>query len=300
MRIACGITLSLLTLAASGLAFAREDRTFDKTVAAQPRGVVDISDVAGSIEVSGWDRQEVSVHAELGDEVERVDVSSEGGRTTVKVVLPSHTHGHGEAELHVQVPKGSEIDVSAVSADIRVSGVLGVERLNAVSGDVTAELGDADVEAKTVSGDLRLKGHGSAARLHASSVSGDVHLEHGAGDFEGSTVSGELVVSLDSARSIRARSTSGDLRLEAKLAHGATVEATSVSGDVNVRAAAADGGFSYEVSTFSGDITDCFDIKPEHAGRYMPGSTLQGTRGEGAGHVRLKTMSGDVQLCDRS
>jgi hypothetical protein len=248
--------------------------------------------------VSGWDRQEVSVHAELGAEVERVDVSSEGGRTVVKVVLPTHTSRHGEAELHVQVPRESEVDVSAVSADIRLSGVLGVERLNAVSGDMTAELGNADVEAKTVSGELRLKGHGSSARLHISSVSGDVRLEHGAGDFEGSTVSGTLVVTLDSARSIRARSTSGDVRLEARLARGATVEASSVSGGVNVRAS-AEGGFSYEVSSFSGDVSDCFDVKPERA-RYMPGSTLQGTRGEGAGHVRIKTMSGDVQLCDRN
>ena len=298
MRMACGMALSLLALCASRLAAAGDDRTVDKTVSAQPRGVVDISNVAGSIEVTGWDRAEVSVHAEIGRDVERVDVSSEGGRTVIKVVLPSHTT-HGEAELHVRVPKESEVDVSAVSADIRVSGVLGVERLNAVSGDVTAELGNGDVEAKTVSGELRLKGHGSPARLHVSSVSGDVRLEHGAGDFEGSTVSGELVVSLDSAHSIRARSTSGDLRLESKLAHGAMVEATSVSGDVNVRASAED-GFSYEVSSFSGDITDCFDVKAERAGRYMPGSMLQGSRGGGAGHVRIKTMSGDVQLCDRS
>jgi DUF4097 and DUF4098 domain-containing protein YvlB len=300
MRIACGMALSWLALGVSAVALAGEDRTFDKTVPANARGVVDISNVAGSIEVSGWDRQEVSVHAELGDEVERVDVTSEGGRTVVKVVLPSHTNRHGDAELRVQVPKESEVDVSAVSADVRVSGVLGVERLNAVSGDVTAELGNADVEAKTVSGELRLKGHGAAARLHVSSVSGDVRLEHGAGDFEGGSVSGTLVVSLDSARSIRARTTSGDVRLEAKLARGATVEASSVSGDVSVRAAAADGGFSYEASSFSGDITDCFDVRPEHASKYMPGSTLQGTRGEGAGHVHIKTMSGDVQLCDRS
>jgi len=299
MRRACGMAVSLLALCASRMALARDDWTFDKTVAASARGVVDISNVAGSIEVSGWDRQEVSVHAVLGGEVERVDVSSEGGRTLVKVVLPSHTRGHGEAELHVQVPRESEVDVSAVSADIRLSGVLGVERLNAVSGDVTAELGNADVEAKTVSGELRLKGHGSAARLHISSVSGDVRLEHGAGDFEGSTVSGTLGVTLDSAGSIRARSTSGDVRLEAKLARGATVEATSVSGDVNVRASAED-GFSYEASSFSGDISDCFDVKAERAGQYMPGSRLQGTRGAGAGHVRIKTMSGDVQLCDRN
>jgi DUF4097 and DUF4098 domain-containing protein YvlB len=299
MRMACGMSVSLLLLGASTLALASDDRTFDKTIAAQPRGVVDISNVAGEIEVTGWDRQEVSVHAELGAQVERVDVSSEGGRTTVKVVLPNHTSGHGEAELQIHVPRESEVDVSAVSADIKLSGVLGVERLNAVSGDVTAELGNADVEAKTVSGELRLKGHGSPARLHVSSVSGDVRLERGAGDFEGSTVSGELVVSLDSARSIRARSTSGDLRLEAKLAHGAIVEATSVSGDVNVRASAED-GFSYEVSTFSGDISDCFNVKAERSGQYMPGSRLQGTRGGGAGNVRIKTMSGDVQLCDRN
>jgi len=41
-------------------------------------------------------------------------------------------------------------------------------------------------------------------------------------------------------------------------------------------------------------------VKAERTSQYGPGSVLQGTRGEGAGHVRLKTMSGDVQLCDRT
>jgi DUF4097 and DUF4098 domain-containing protein YvlB len=196
------------------------------------------------------------------------------------------------------VPRDSEVDVSAVSADIKITGVQGVERLNSVSGDVVGELGGADAEVKTVSGEIRLKGHGAPARLQVNSVSGDVRLEHGAGDFEGTTVSGTLGVTLDSARSIRARTTSGDVRLEAKLARGANVEATSVSGDVSLRGSAED-GYSYEVSSFSGDISDCFDVQAEH-GKYMPGSRLQGSRGQGAGHVRIKTMSGDVQLCDRN
>jgi hypothetical protein len=71
-----------------------------------------------------------------------------------------------------------------------------------------------------------------------------------------------------------------------------------VSGDLNVRAS-ADGGYAYEVSSFSGDITDCFNASPERTSKYGPGSRLEGTRGEGMGHLRLKTMSGDVQLCDR-
>ena len=105
-------------------------------------------------------------------------------------------------------------------------------------------------------------------------------------------------MSLDSARAVHARTTSGDLRIEGKLARGATLEASTVSGDLNVRAS-ADGGYAYQVSSFSGDITDCFNTSPERTSQYGPGSRLEGTRGDGAGHLRLKTMSGDVQLCDR-
>src|SRR5207302_6694717 len=134
----------------------------------------------------------------------------------------------------VQIPKDSELTVSAVSADVATAGVTGVQRLNTVSGDITAELGGSDLELKSVSGDVELKGHGQPARLHVSTVSGDVHLEHGAGDLEAGTVSGAMVVSLDSARSVRARSTSGDLRFEGRLTRGATVDASTVSGDLNV------------------------------------------------------------------
>ena len=297
MRMAYGLGLSLLAALAC-TAVNAGDGSFDRTVAAQPRGVVDISNVSGSVDVKAWDRAEVRVRAELGSDAERVDVSTEGGHTIIKVELPNHSRG-GEAELHVEVPKDSEVNVSAVTADVTSQGVLGIQRLSAVSGDVSAEIAGADVEARTVSGSIRLKGHGQPARLHVSTVSGDVHLEHGAGDFEGNTVSGSLTLSLDPARSVRWRSTSGDMRFTGKLARGATFEASSVSGDLGVRAS-AEGGFEYEVSSFSGDISDCFNVPSERTSKYGPGSRLQGTLGQGAGHVRLKTMSGDIQLCDRN
>jgi DUF4097 and DUF4098 domain-containing protein YvlB len=292
-RLAAAITV----LFASAAACASGDKTFERQVPAAARGVVDISNVSGTVVVTGWDRPEVSVRAELDEGVERVDVSTDHGRTSIKVILPHHSGHGGDADLHVQVPKDSELTVSAVSADVTTAGVTGVQRLNAVSGNVTAELAGSDLELKTVSGDVKLKGHGQPARLHMSTVSGDVHLEHGAGDLEAGTVSGTLVVSLDSARSVRTRTTSGDVHFEGKLARGADFDATSVSGDLNVRAS-AEGGYAYEISTFSGDISNCFNATPSEHG-HMSGHTLQGTRGDGAGHVRLKTMSGDVQLCDR-
>lgn len=297
MRIGLGLAGALLILLA-GTAASATDQIFDRQVPAQPRGVVEISNVGGNIEVSGWDRTEVSVHAELAGGAEGVEVSSESGHTSIKVRQP-HGFGHGgEARLQVKIPKDSELDVSAVSADVTTSGVLGVQRLNTVSGNVTAEIAGSEAELKTVSGNLQIKGHGQPARLRASTVSGDLHLAHGGGDIEASTVNGSLIVSLDSAHSVRARTTSGDLRLDGTLAHGATLEAGSISGSLDVRTS-ADGGFAYEVSSFSGDISDCFNASPERTSKYGPGTRLSGSRGEGMGHVRLKTMSGKVQLCDR-
>jgi DUF4097 and DUF4098 domain-containing protein YvlB len=275
------------------------EKTFEKVVPADPRGTVEISNVSGRIDVSGWERPEVSVHAELGSDVERVEVSSGHGHTTVKVNLTHHLFGgggDGDARLHVQVPKDSELSISAVSADVGTTGVQGVQRISAVSGDVTAELGGADLELKTVSGNIRLRGHGEPARLHVTSVSGDVHLEHGAGELEAGTVSGNLVVSLDSARSVRVRSTSGDLRFDGKLTRGADFDASTVSGDLTVHAA-ADAGYTYEVSTFSGQIENCFQQAVTERS-HGPGRSLEGSRGEGAGRVHVKAMGGDIHLCD--
>jgi DUF4097 and DUF4098 domain-containing protein YvlB len=276
--------------------------TFERVVAASARGVVEISNTSGTIDVTGSDRPEVSVKAELGSEVEQVEVTSSGDHTVVRVV-PRHGggfyFGHGETHLRVQVPKDSELDVSAVSANVRSVGVLGTQRLKSVSGDVTAEIGPADIEAKSVSGSVKLRGKGQPAKLHVSTVSGDLELKHAAGDLEATTVSGGVTADLDSARSVRLRSTSGDITFEGRLLRGADFDAQSVSGDLKVRAASED-GFEFEAASLTGDISDCFNVAPERSSTHGPGHKLNGTRGGGGGHVRLKSMSGEIELCDRN
>ena len=92
--------------------------SIDRKVAATANGEVVISNVSGSIDVRGWDRNEVQVNGHLGSGVERLDVESNGGRTVVKVVLLRGSHDDGEAEITVSVPKDSSVEVSAVSADV--------------------------------------------------------------------------------------------------------------------------------------------------------------------------------------
>jgi DUF4097 and DUF4098 domain-containing protein YvlB len=276
---------------------------FEQEVAADAKGTVEISSTTGTIDVTGADKAAVSVKAELGPEVEHVEVKSSGNHTTVRVILKPHgsggfNWGHDETHLRVQVPKDSVLDVSGVSANVTSSGVLGVQRLHSVSGDIAAETGPSDIEVKSVSGNVKVHGHGQPARLRLNTVSGDIELKHAAGELETSTVSGEISAELETARAFHARSTSGDITFEGRLGRDADVEAQSVNGDLKIHVA-SENGFQYELHTLSGDISDCFNVKAERSSEYGPGHKLEGTRGGGSAHVHLKTMSGDLDLCDK-
>jgi DUF4097 and DUF4098 domain-containing protein YvlB len=299
-------TVHRLLIAAAALSLSAwaygETTSFEREVNADPHGTVEISATNGTIDVTGWDKAAVAVKADLGSDVDHVEVTSSGNHTVVRVVPRSHVSlglgfSHDETHLRVQVPRESALEASTVSGNVTSAGVLGTQRLGAVSGDIAAEIGPADIEAKSVSGNVKLRGHGQPARLHVSSVSGDVELKHAAGELETHTVSGEITVELDPARAVHARSTSGDITFEGRLMHGADFDAQSVSGDLKLRASSED-GFEYEAQTLSGEISNCFNVEAERSSRYGPGRKLSGTRGAGGAHVRLKSMSGDLEMCD--
>jgi DUF4097 and DUF4098 domain-containing protein YvlB len=294
MRILSTITVALLLLAGAAQGEAKE---FEQRVPVDPKGAVEISNVAGRVSVSTWDRSEVEVRGELGDDVERVEVKTSGNRTFVKVVLPNMSTHDGDADLDVQVPQGVDLEISTVSADVSVSGVLGSQMLKTVSGDVRTELGGPRFQGKTVSGDMRLRGNSKSADLHLETVSGDITLDRGAGDVEAVTTSGDLHLEVDPAQSVRMRSVSGDLGFSGALDSAATLDAQTVSGDLTVRARAKS-GFEYEANTFSGDIDNCFGVQAQRTSQYAPGSRLDGKVGEGKARVRAKSMSGDVTICD--
>lgn len=300
MRTLPFFSLALVTVAASFALGTAQARTVQQQVAADPRGEVDVSDVAGRIEIVGWDKPQVAVTANLPNDSQRLEVRSDRGRTSVRVSRGGDGlfEGGGDVRLEVHVPRESEVNASGVSADITSHSVAGAQHLQSVSGAIEAELGSGANEVKSVSGSIHLTGTGAhSASLHVESVSGEVRIANLTGDLEATTISGELNAQLTAAHSVRAHTTSGDLQLKAGLDGNGTIEAETVSGDEHIAASEA-AGFQYEVRTFSGDIEDCFGQRPERTSQYGPGRRLDGTRGGGGGHVRIKSMSGDVSLCD--
>ncbi len=194
-----------------------------------------ISNVSGTIDVRGWDRNEVQVTGHLGRSVERLDLESSEGRTIVKVVLPHRGARDGDADIEVQVPKNSSVDVSAVSADVSSRGVLGTQRLKSVSGEVTADIAGNDSGVRSVSGDVTVRGVGKPNSLRVSSVSGSLDITNIGGKIEVVTVSGDARVQASEASEIRGRTTSGSLELFGKLTRDARVDVEGVSGDLMLR-----------------------------------------------------------------
>jgi DUF4097 and DUF4098 domain-containing protein YvlB len=267
---------------------------------------VEISNVAGTIDVQAWSRPEVEIRADVGAGVDRIDTTSDHGRISIKVIVPNHSFRSASADLHVRVPRDSDLDISAVSADVTASEVEGTQQLKTVSGTVKAEVFQKNAEIKSVSGDVVLRGRGKdagAAGIHVSTISGNIRIDRAGGDVEITSVSGDMNVRLDHpAHNVRARTTSGDVGFEGKLAQGAYLDAESVSGDLTVRAK-PEGSLDYEVNTFSGEIRNCMGTEAERVSKYGPGRRLNGTLGapgSSEAKVRLKTMSGDVELCNKS
>jgi hypothetical protein len=302
---------ALMALAAgivAATAARADDRSVERQVSAGPNGEVFIDNVAGSVVVSGWDRQQVAARAELGADALRLSVSTEGNQTHIRIegyagradnLIHLFEGVDGQARLTVQVPRGSQLSITGVSADIRSTGVAGAQHLQAVSGDIHADVFAAPVDVHTVNGDIRLSGNGQASHITAASVSGNVRVGQGAGDVQATSISGDLQLTLKPAGSVRLRTTSGDITIDGALAPNAMLDMNTVSGRIDLQAAAP-AGLTYDVNSFSGDIRDCFGQQAEHVSQYTPGTRLSGRRGSGEASLRIRTLSGDVSICDRA
>lgn len=268
----------------------------DKTLDAAPDGQVNVSNIAGSITVTGWTRNAVEVSGTLGRNVEELVFERNKDKVTIKVRVPRRGGRGIDSDLHISVPQGSSIDVSGVSADISVTDVMGEQRLHTVSGDVSTESAGSDVTAESVSGDVEIDGDKSDTETRASTVSGDVTLFRGSGTVSAESVTGDVIVDEGSFSRVDLSVVNGELLFRAELRQDGKLSAETVNGEVDVELV-GDVSAKIDVSTVNGRIRNCFGPEPERTSKYTPGWSLSFTEGDGDGRVDISTVNGGVNLC---
>ena len=280
---------AVLLMLASASAFA--GKSVDERWDMDANASVSIENIAGKIEIQGWDRNEAYLTGELGNSVDELEISASDSSLQI-TVANRNERNVDSTELKLMVPYGASIDANAVSADIDVSG-LDNEKLTAssVSGNVDVSATSQRVSIESVSGDVKFGGH--TERISAESVSGDVNLSGISGEVAATTVSGDMELRAGLIDSGKLETVSGDITAVAEISHNGKLSAESMSGDVTMMLPASQSGV-FKAESFSGRIST--DFGSVSNAKHGPGSHLKYKAGNGGAEVRVESFSGNIKL----
>ncbi len=286
-------TLTLLGMICTTSLVAAE---INESMDADADGTVSVSNVAGSVEVQGWSRNQVEVTGELGDDVEELIFERDGDEIEIKVRTRRRGSHDIDSDLVIKVPENSSLQVNTVSADIDVADVAGEQSLESVSGDIATEAHASDIDVNSVSGDLEVEGDDRAMRSRLSSVSGDIDTENLSGEIGVDSVSGDLVVASGVFERASLGTVNGDIVFQAQLLDNGRLDVETVNGSVDIEFA-GEVSARFDIETFNGDIRNCFGPKAVRVSEYGPGYELKFTEGGGSGRVTIETLNGDLRMC---
>jgi len=292
------ISFAILTLAlTANITWASQQ--VDETRDADADARIDVEIISGSIHVTGWDRNQVQVTGTIGDDVDALELSGSGRSISIELDVPDswgRRNREVDARLEISIPAGASLSVETVSADITVIEVGGAIELGSVSGTVKVSGSPSRAEVETVSGNIRVDGDQTA--IAAESVSGDVELTGVAETVEAASVSGNIEVSATEIERATFESVSGDLEFSGGLTAKGRLHAEAHSGNVTLLLP-ADTSATWEVETFSGNVTNEFGPGPKKASEHSPGKWLKFTTGSGDARITVDSFSGNVKFRKR-
>ncbi|MGA8768391.1 MAG: DUF4097 family beta strand repeat-containing protein [Candidatus Acidiferrales bacterium] len=166
--------------------FANIDQEFRQTYKLPAGGHFQLDNVNGSVQVDGWDRDEVEVQAVKSSQNDardldqvKIEVESHPGEVDVHTRYPTGQGAEVAVEYHIRVPNRVLLAcIQTVNGSLRVRGVDGGGELRSVNGNVEVTESSGRFNAKTTNGDLRLElSHLiSGAPMSLETVNGSVVL----------------------------------------------------------------------------------------------------------------------------
>jgi hypothetical protein len=223
--------------------FANTNQVFEKTYPLAAGGHFTLDNVNGSVEVQGWDRDEVEVsavktaHADAGDlDQVKIEVVNDASDVAVHTRYPAGEGAEVAVEYRIHVPYRVLLGaVGTVNGSVRVRGVEGGGALKSVNGNVEVVESSGRFSAKTTNGDLHLE-------LRHVSDGEPMNLE---------TVNGSVVLGLPSnARAnLEVQNMNGDFYSEVPV-----TSTRGVPGSHGFRGKLGQGGGAISVRTVNGGI----------------------------------------------
>lgn len=229
----------------------------------------------GELRLRGVDGDTARVRSTDGRSLDGLDIetgdrslSIKAGGGGLEIAFGRH-RSNRSPELDIEIPYGTTVVVEGASADIDIVGLTGDQRY------------------RTASGDLLM--HGVRGALAIEGVSGDVDIvADGPTTVNVRTVSGDLALRAGVIGSLKAVTTSGDVRIAGRFAGPGPFSVETVSGDAVI--APAD-GLRIELKTITGDVRSDMDARLDDG---PDGRAL--IVGSGGPTLRFRSTSGDLRV----
>jgi DUF4097 and DUF4098 domain-containing protein YvlB len=258
------MTVIVVALLMAALPVFADRVQIDETRKTTSDGEVSVELLAGTITVTGWDRNEVHVTGSYDDDFEEFEIDAEKGEVSIEVDIDDDNSRHRNiersADLTIMVPRDSEISVEVISADITIEDVTGEVDVEAISGDIECIGGMEEISIECVSGDINIETTAALKGVDIEAVSGNVELR-------------------------------------GALGNGARVSVESVNGSVVLRLP-SNTSAEFEISTFNGSIKNDFGPQAEKSSKYLPSSELNFSIGGGSARVSVEAFNGTVRLIE--
>lgn len=240
-----GWALAVFTLLAVSVlpSHAATNEQFHKIVPLSSGGSFLLDNVNGSVQVEGWDRDEVEVSAVKTSDTDtrdleqvKIEVESVPGQVAVHTLYPNGQGADVAVEYRVHVPYRVLLgSVETVNGSVVVRGVEGSGDLRSVNGNVEVLNSSGRFNAKTTNGNLHLE-------LRRLLDGGPMNIE---------TVNGSVVLGLpsDGHANVKVLSMNGDLTSDLPLTSTARTVAAHT-----FRAKLGAGGGNISVRTVNGGV----------------------------------------------
>jgi hypothetical protein len=140
-------------------------KEFNQSYPLQPGGSFELQNVNGTVDVQGWDRNVVEVHAvktakEKESDLERVTIEVDARPDAVSIVTryPQNEGVEVAVEYTVHVPHGAHVEhIGTVNGTLRISGIENVEDVHTVNGNIEMFEAGGSVHAHTTNGNVHLE-----------------------------------------------------------------------------------------------------------------------------------------------
>jgi DUF4097 and DUF4098 domain-containing protein YvlB len=285
-----GFRVTLITLAAMSISTASfAQQRIHEVRHVESGASIRIINLAGSVHVTGWDRDSVAVVGVPGDSNARFFIGGSDRSLKLGLDTPEGTPIRWPTDLDVRVPAASRVWIKTATGEIDADNLTGEVSAVTVGGRVRIGGTLRELTAESMDGSIEIAADATSARVRTAN--GTIVLRGVLRQVEASSVSGELLVGMTGPiEHARLETISGNVSFKGPLTADGSLEVESHDGDIELRMPPTLSA-TYDLNAYGGTIRN--ELVPR-------GASVKGEQhlviGTGSARVSVRTFKGTVAV----